>query len=294
MKKISYRLLVFCYSVNILVLISTFSKTTLAQTPNTNCSVPALSRFLRHTVSSGETLESIAQQYNLPVAALATMNPGIQNRGVRVGSQILIPPYNGTIVEVPRGQTWRDVAKRYKVRADVLFEINGCQKNPRLVFVPSNGAATRAAIQKAPAPSSNSTPLRFTGYPLAETSKIALGYGWQTNPKNREVFFHSGIDFLATVGTPVEAIGEGVVAFAGNQGTYGNLVVINHSGGLQSRYAQLEAIKVAVGQQVKQGDVVGTVGTTGQPSSTLPHLHFEVRKSSELGWVAKDPKDFFK
>jgi murein DD-endopeptidase MepM/ murein hydrolase activator NlpD len=276
------------------ILPTKFPQKTLAQTI-ASCPTSALSRFLRHTVSRGETLDSIAQQYNLTKTAIATMNPGLQNRGIAVGKQILIPPYNGIIIEVPRNQTWRDIAKRYKIRADVLFEINGCQKNPRFVFVPdSNRSTVRNAIQSAPLPASNSTPTRFANYPLAEVTSIVLDYGWQTNPQTGEVFFHSGIDILAAVGTPAQAISEGVVAFAGTQGTYGNLVIINHRDGLQSRYAQLETIKVAVGQQVKQGDVIATVGTTGQPTSTRSHLHFEIRTSSDLGWVAKNPKDYLK
>ena len=276
----------------------TLSGTALAQTNSSSCPTPALSRFLRHTPARGETLDSIAQQYNLAPETIVRMNPGLQNRRVSAGSEILIPPFNGTIVEVASGQTWRDVAKRYKIRPDVLFEINGCQKNPRLVFVPAKNDSNRptksTAIESASISSPNSTTAKFTGYPLASAISVALPYGWQTNPKTREVFFHSGMDLLAAVGTPVQVIGDGVVAFAAEQGTYGKLVVINHSGGLQSRYAQLEAIKVTPGQQVKIGDVLGTVGTSGQPTTLQPHLHFEVRVSSDLGWVAKDPRNYFK
>jgi murein DD-endopeptidase MepM/ murein hydrolase activator NlpD len=269
-----------------------------AQT-NSACPTPALSRFLRHTAASGETLDSIAQQYNLAPETIARMNPRLQNRQVSAGSEILIPPFNGTIVEVASGQTWRDVAKRYKIRPDVLFEINGCQKNPRLVFVPAKNDSSRRSrgtttVESASIVSSNSTTTKFTGYPLAQAMVVVLAYGWQTNPKTGEVFFHSGMDLLAAVGTPVQAISGGVVAFAAEQGTYGKLVVINHGDGLQSRYAQLEAIKVTPGQQVKQGEVLGTVGTSGQPTSLQPHLHFEVRVSSDLGWVAKNPTDYLK
>jgi murein DD-endopeptidase MepM/ murein hydrolase activator NlpD len=272
----------------------TLSETALAQTSSLSCPTPALSRFLRHTASRGETLDSIAQQYNLTPDTIVRMNPTLQNRRVNSGSEILIPPFNGTVVEVPSGQTLRDVAKRYKIRPDVLFEINGCQKNPRIVFVPAKKDSNTTIVKSVSTPSSNSTTAKFTGYPLAQAIEEVLPYGWQTNPKTGEVFFHSGMDLLAAVGTSVQAIGDGVVAFAAEQGTYGKLVVINHGGGLQSRYAQLEAIKVTPGQQVKQGDVLGTVGTTGQPTSLQPHLHFEVRVSSDLGWVAKNPKDYFK
>jgi lysostaphin len=123
---------------------------------------------------------------------------------------------------------------------------------------------------------------------------VALAYGWQINPATGDVFFHSGVDLLATVGTSVQAIAPGTVAFANEQGSYGKLVIINHSGGLQSRYAHLDSIKVTVGQQVNTGDLLGTVGTTGQPTSTQPHLHFEVRASSSIGWVAQDPKGYLR
>jgi lysostaphin len=82
------------------------------------------------------------------------------------------------------------------------------------------------------------------------------------------------------------------VVFAQPQGTYGQLVIINHSGGLQSRYAHLNEINVSVGQKVNQGDLLGTVGTTGEPTVTQPHLHFEMRSSSDLGWAAEDPKGY--
>ncbi|BAZ15931.1 peptidase M23B [Calothrix sp. NIES-4071] len=286
---------IICYVFNISAVLLAFTSITLAQS-SSNCPRPALSRFLRHTVSNGETLERIAQAYNLTPKSILTMNPGLQNRQIQQGNQILIPPYDGIIVEVPRSMTWRDIAKQYKIRADVLFEVNGCQSTPRLVFVPQsrrplnqtdniNSINNNSTTQPAPV---------LTGYPLTQAATIALSYGWQNNPKNGEVFFHSGIDLLAPVGTSVQATKDGTVVFAGTQGSYGNLVIINHAQGLQTRYAQLETIKVTKGQKVLLGDILGTVGTTGQPTSPQPHLHFEVRTSSDLGWKALNPQDYLK
>ncbi|MDZ7956490.1 MAG: M23 family metallopeptidase [Aulosira sp. DedQUE10] len=257
-----------------------------------SCPTPALSRFQRHIVARGETLESIAQLYNLIPATIASMNASVKNGTVAVGSELQIPPYNGIVVEVPQGQSWRQVAAKYKVRADAMFEINGCQKDPRVVFVPGgNGSANRLVT---PSPTPNKPPSQLSGYPLPEVTSVALPYGWQINPNSGEVFFHSGVDLLAAVGTPVEAIAPGTVAFASEQGSYGKLVIINHGGGLQSRYAHLDTIKVSVGQQVNKGDLLGTVGTTGQPAAKQPHLHFEVRSSSSLGWTAQDPKGYLR
>ncbi|MEH2381201.1 MAG: M23 family metallopeptidase [Nostoc sp.] len=292
-----FRQLFLCSLVSALGLVSILPNTNSANAAVSGCPTPALSRFQRHKVVRGETLESIAQRYNLIPTTIIGMNPALQNGAIAtVGSVLQIPPYNGVVVEVPRGETWRQVAAKYKVRADSLFEVNGCQQDPRIVFVPGVNWSPNGVVTKSPLPTNTNTPNRasLSGYPLAQVATIGLAYGWQINPATGEVFFHSGVDLLAPVGTDVLAIASGTVAFANDQGTYGKLVIINHSGGLQSRYAQLENIKVTVGQQVKKGDILGTVGTSGQPSSSQPHLHFEVRSSSSLGWVAEDPKGYLK
>jgi murein DD-endopeptidase MepM/ murein hydrolase activator NlpD len=287
------RLVFLCSLISSLGLVSTLPNSQSANAAVGSCPTPALSRFQRHIVARGETLESIAQRYNLIPATIIVMNPALNNGKVIVGRELQIPPYNGIVVEVPRGQTWRQVATKYKVRADTLFEVNGCQQDPRIVFIPGVNWLPDRPVTKSPTPTpanveTSRAPL--IGYPLTEVANVVLPYGWQTNPTTSEVFFHSGVDLSVAVGTSVQAIAPGTVVFANEQGTYGKLVIINHSGGMQTRYAQLDSIKVTVGQPVKQGDVIGTVGTTGQPSSPQPHLHFEVRASSSLGWVAEDPK----
>ncbi|MBE8992418.1 LysM peptidoglycan-binding domain-containing M23 family metallopeptidase [Nostoc sp. LEGE 12450] len=292
-----FRQLFLCSLVSALGLVSILPNLNSANAAVGGCPIPALSRFQRHKVVRGETLESIAQRYNLIPTTIIGMNPALQNGGLAaVGSVLQIPPYNGIVVEVPRGQTWRQVAAQYKVRADSLFEVNGCQQDPRIVFVPGVNWSPNGVVTKSPLPTDAGTPNRasLSGYPLAQVSNVGLAYGWQINPATGEVFFHSGVDLLAPVGSNVLAIAPGTVAFANDQGSYGKLVIINHSGGLQSRYAQLDTIKVTVGQQVKKGDILGTVGTSGKPSSTQPHLHFEVRSTSSLGWVAEDPKVYLK
>ncbi|TFI52937.1 LysM peptidoglycan-binding domain-containing protein [Mastigocladus laminosus UU774] len=281
-------LLVFSSLISALGFVSTDPNPVVAQVAK--CPTPALERFVRHKVGRGETLQSIAALYNLAPDTIITMNPSLKNGRVTTGSNILIPPYNGIVVEVARGQTWRELAQKYKIRADALFELNGCKPPSQIAFIPTSNQSSNPASS-----SPSSTPaVQITGYPLASVAQVGFPYGWQVNPKNGEVFFHSGVDLLTAIGTPVNAIAPGTVVFAGDRGTYGNLVIINHGGGLQSRYAQLESIKVSLGQQVKQGDLLGTVGQTGQPTITQPHLHFEIRSNSSLGWVAQDPKQYMK
>ncbi len=86
--------------------------------------------------------------------------------------------------------------------------------------------------------------------------------------------FHSGVDVKAAVGTPVLAAADGTVTFAGRKGTYGVLVALEHRYGLVTRYAHMDKAIVAVGDVVKAGDQIGTVGKTGK--TTGANLHFEV------------------
>jgi murein DD-endopeptidase MepM/ murein hydrolase activator NlpD len=91
--------------------------------------------------------------------------------------------------------------------------------------------------------------------------------------------FHSGQDIAAAWGTSVRATAGGTVSFADWQAGYGQLIVIDHGGGLTTRYGHLSNIGVEVGQQVAKGQDIGKVGSTGR--STGPHLHYEVRLNDE-------------
>lgn len=247
-----------------------------------------LDHLVKHRVVAGETLNSIAQRYGLVPETLMGLNPSLRDRQAPIGAEILIPPFNGVRVEVPPGTTLQQIALKYKVRADVLFEANGCQPAPRTVFVPGITWTPLLDGKSAPA----SAPFAI-GYPLPQPTKILLGFGFQVRDGDT-IAAHSGVDLAAKLGTPVLAVADGTVAFVGMQGSYGNLVVINHQDGYQTRYAQLDRIQVKLGQRVQRGTQIGTVGMTGKPSSPQPHLHFEVRSNSKLGWVAEDPRNYLK
>ena len=100
-------------------------------------------------------------------------------------------------------------------------------------------------------------------------------YGMRDHPVSGDAKFHHGIDVGAEQGSPVLAARSGTVTYAAERGTYGNLVVVDHGDGVETRYAHQSAIDVAVGERVVQGAQLGAVGSTGL--STGPHLHFEVR-----------------
>jgi lysostaphin len=215
------------------------------------------------------------------------LNPSVRDGKVTVGEDLLVPPFNGMRVTVPAGMSLKEIASRYKVRADVLFEINGCQPTAQALFIPG----VNWSPAEASPPTANSGPLLATVYPLPQKANVVFGYGWKLRSEGK-VALHPGVDLAAAVGITVLAAADGTVAFAGTQGSYGQLVVVNHAQGYQTRYAHLGSIAVKVGQSVRKGQRIATVGTSGNPSSPEPHLHFEVRSNSKLGWVAADPQLF--
>ena len=115
---------------------------------------------------------------------------------------------------------------------------------------------------------------------------ISSGFGRRTDPITRRIAVHSGLDFAAPRGTPIHAVGAGVVTFSGRHGAYGNMVEISHVGGYKTRYAHGHELQVKKGDLVKKGEQIATVGSTGR--STGPHLHLEVYRNG----MAIDPARF--
>lgn len=121
---------------------------------------------------------------------------------------------------------------------------------------------------------------------------IGSDAGWRFHPILHYTRCHAGADISAPSGTPIHAVDNGTVIQAGWNGGYGNFTTIAHGNGLTSSYAHQTTISASVGQQVKRGQVIGRVGSTGL--STGPHLHFEARVNglpySPKGWFGQGPK----
>jgi murein DD-endopeptidase MepM/ murein hydrolase activator NlpD len=121
-----------------------------------------------------------------------------------------------------------------------------------------------------------------------DLTRVASGFGYRIDPIYKTVKLHAGLDFAAPQGTPIYATANGTVTVAGNTGNgYGNHVVINHGYGYETLYGHMVKVKARVGQQIKRGEVIGYVGSTGK--STGPHCHYEVHKNGQK----IDPVYFF-
>jgi murein DD-endopeptidase MepM/ murein hydrolase activator NlpD len=165
-------------------------------------------------------------------------------------------------------------------------------------------AAAAAAVRPAPAAGGGTGPVApgtggpgpgvtvpdpGTGWVAAIRSYSSYqAYGYRIHPITGEYKLHAGADFGAACGTPIYSVSAGRVSYAGPSSGYGNLIVVDHGGGVSSAYAHMErnGIYVSVGQQVQAGQNIAGVGTSG--GSTGCHLHLEVRQ----GGVATDPVVF--
>jgi murein DD-endopeptidase MepM/ murein hydrolase activator NlpD len=124
--------------------------------------------------------------------------------------------------------------------------------------------------------------------PVIGEVEFTSGFGVRSDPFLGRPAMHTGLDFRAGTGDPVRATANGKVASSGWAGGYGRMVEIDHGNGLSTRYGHLSEINVKVGDQIKIGQVIGAVGSTGR--STGPHLHYETRIDGE----AVDPQKFLR
>ncbi len=106
-------------------------------------------------------------------------------------------------------------------------------------------------------------------------SRVTSDFGMRFHPLKHEWRAHNGVDYGAPTGTPVRAVGQAIVKFAGVQNGYGNVIVLQHPKDRETTYAHLSRMDVRVGEKVAQGAVIGAVGATGW--ATGPHLHFEFK-----------------
>ncbi len=115
---------------------------------------------------------------------------------------------------------------------------------------------------------------------------VTSDFGMRLDPYTAERVMHSGLDIAGPHGKEIFSPSDGTVVFAGLEGSYGNVLVIDHGYGIKTRYGHLATIKVKPGEKVKRGQVIATLGNTGR--STGPHLHYEVR----VNGLPQNPRKF--
>ncbi|MGA2962157.1 MAG: M23 family metallopeptidase [Candidatus Korobacteraceae bacterium] len=201
-------------------------------------------------------LEQVSHEKDIQVASLGSIASEVSALyGLKSDSKLA----QGAQLESRSDEFQVSLDRLYALRRSALSGV----ANPGLQF--GSGAATlNDWLRVAAAP---------TLWPVE--GKITSSFGERVDPFNGEGAFHSGVDISTTYGTPVLAAGDGAVSFADFMNGYGRIIKIEHGHGFETRYGHLSGFAVAAGQNVKRGQVIGYVGTTGRVTS--PHLHYEVR-----------------
>ncbi|MEO1619487.1 MAG: peptidoglycan DD-metalloendopeptidase family protein [Cyanobacteria bacterium J06632_3] len=223
---------------------------------------------------------TVGQGQAVPNGACGTGLPAAPAPVAEVNGQQNAPVANVPVPQVPTPQAQTaPVASAPAVNVGpVTFSASGIRL--------STSAAGREYINRTVRPLVNLQAAQNFIFPLSIPSPITSLFGYRIHPIFGDRRFHAGTDIGAAQGTPVLAAQDGVIASAGSAGGYGLMVVIHHDvedTQLESRYAHLAEIFVDSGREVKKGDVIGLVGSTG--NSTGPHLHFEMRQMTADGWV---------
>lgn len=204
--------------------------------------------------------------------------------------KILIKPQSKTLDEVFKQNPFLSIAKTPDIGKDTQLLV---AKAASLTQSTKNIVSDYAKIDQQ---TTNLDWLRRhtpDGYPVSDgaTRNHEPRYGWRVHPVFGFLDYHSGIDIEGKLGEPLYAVADGVVTRANWYGGYGLCVVIRHrddSDGIETLYGHNDEIVVKEGQEVKKGDLIAYVGSTG--ISTGPHIHFEIK----VGGHATDPEDFIR
>jgi LysM repeat protein len=249
-------------------------------------------KVVEYQIQPGDSLSVIAAKFNLKTTSIMWENDLSYYSVLKLGQILRILPVDGLSYKVKTNETLDKIAKKYQSSVSEIVEVNklasaGDLKIGQLLILP-NAVKPQTYVPPSSASASSyslktifSSPARPSASKLqwpAKSYRITQYYRWR----------HGAIDIADKTGQPIYAAESGVVQTAGwNRGGYGNMVMIDHGGGMVTLYGHVSQIYVKAGDRVQRGQVIAAIGSTGR--STGPHLHFEVRvnnvRLNPLGYV---------
>jgi murein DD-endopeptidase MepM/ murein hydrolase activator NlpD len=238
-------------------------------------------RITNYVIKNGDTLWNVANAFDLDVNSLFGCNKISETDILKVGSTIRIPNQDGIFVKVKAGQTVKNLAVEYGIFEEAIRSANELGDDAKItqgqeIFLP--GAKVIAFVEtpkgRKAVVKEKVAAKRGFGWPVV--GKISSSFGWRKDPVRGGRDFHTGLDIRAPRGRQVVASAAGKVVHSGWMGGYGKTVVIQHPGGVTTLYGHCSKLLVKAGANVRRGDRIALVGSTGR--STGNHVHFEVRK----------------
>ncbi|GMO68168.1 MAG: M23 family metallopeptidase [Treponemataceae bacterium] len=235
--------------------------------------------FYSYTAAKDDTVFTVAARCSIPYDTLATVNRLSSSSAAISGSTLILPAAPGLFVTYePDSPLEILLSRRYEIIEHAKIGQHYVVNGEALWYDCSakfSGEERSFFLDK------------DLVMPLSR-SVLTSAYGRRASPFTGAWQFHKGVDLAAPTGTPIFACKAGTVEYTGYDAVYGNHVIIAHSGNMKTLYAHLSKIDVKSAQQVRGGETIGKVGTTG--AATGPHLHLEVRVNGNL----QNPQELLK
>ncbi|MBC2856937.1 MAG: M23 family metallopeptidase [Cetobacterium sp.] len=243
-------------------------------------------RNLGYVIEEKDTINSLAKKFDTTPEFIFANNPNKDLRKLVVGEEIEIPNKQGIFYTLEKKDTFFSLEKSFGTKSEDIKSDNGIEnlipgitiflRSPKINDTFKRGLLSY--VKKPPIKKPTLPSLMFRN-PLNQMF-ITSNFGTRKHPVVKKIMSHRALDLRAGNGTKVMASEKGVVKFTGYSKNYGNLVIIQHKGNFETRYAHLSKITVKEGQTVSANQMIALSGSTGRV--TGPHLHFEVRKNGKV------------
>ncbi len=250
-----------------------------------------------YIVQEGDSAWSIAKKLGVSLEEIALLNPGVHLESIWAGNEIITSSvqYYLDVSVTLESKTEESIHYETKTTSDPNLSQNTKKvtkegvdglKEINYLYVWKNGVEESSTIVSetvllepvAAEVTIGSKPVtvKSSGTNFGVTSgNISSDFGWRTHPISGKRTFHDGIDIANKVGTSINSYADGTVIKTAWTDSYGNYIIVDHGGGLQSYYIHLSGFDVAEGDSVSAGQLIGRMGKTG--SATGSHLQFEIR-----------------
>lgn len=260
-----------------------------------NSYISSTGKIITYKVEKGDTIGTIAEKFGISKNTILYANTNIKNNVLKVGAVLTILPVDGVSYTVKKGDTIASIAKAHKADASDIAQYNDItDKNLMIgdkIIVPGGIVEKKVEVVKTISPKitkdqtvvSPQTDVKnektqATAEQMSGGNGITGGYIWPfpkgTGRVSQKLHDDNAYDFAAPKGTPIYAVQDGKVLIAdgsGYNGGYGLYVVIDFNDGGQAIFGHMSKVAAVAGEEVKQGDIIGYVGSTGR--STGNHIH---------------------
>jgi murein DD-endopeptidase MepM/ murein hydrolase activator NlpD len=246
-----------------------------------------------YTVETDDTISGVAKKFGVSTNTIIWANNLNRSSALKVGQNLVILPISGVQHKVTSGDTLQSIAKKYNGDVDEIVSYNDLQNNKvkvgEIIVIPDGeiSVPTSSGTTVKPKNTSKKIAIVAPGASISVGEGSADGSGYYMRPiiggiRTTGIHGNNGVDLAESCGSNLYASAAGTIIIAkgdgGWNGGYGNYVVISHSNGSQTLYAHMQALSVAMGDSVTQGQMIGLLGNTGKVHGvTGCHVHFEIR-----------------